>query len=83
MIVAGRPNAFIRDPKPTKKEWDKVQALHPKCMMCALPIISTKEDAEAFSSMVYDVTMYEGEADAPLYLRIPRWHVAQLSEWRE
>ena len=24
MIVAERPNAFIRDPEPTKKEWDKV-----------------------------------------------------------
>ena len=25
MIVAGCPNAFIRDPEPTKTEWDKVK----------------------------------------------------------
>ena len=83
MIVAGRCNAFIRDPQPTKKEWDKVQALHPKCMICSCPTTGTKEDAVAFSMWLYEVTMHEGDADAPLYLRIQRWHAAQISEWIE
>ena len=52
-------------------------------MMCALPSIGSKEDAEAFSRMMYDVTMHEADAEAPLYLRIQSWHAAQLSEWVE
>ena len=33
--------------------------------------------------MLYEVTMHEDDADAPLYLRIQRWHAAQISEWIE
>ena len=37
LIEAGRPNLFVRNPVPSKKEWDAVQALHPKILLCSVP----------------------------------------------
>jgi hypothetical protein len=46
----GYPNAFIRNPVPRKKEWDSLQAFHPKIMMCTVPFVKAMSaaDTEAY-----------------------------------
>ena len=81
MVKMGRPNAFIRDPIATKKEWDQVQALHPKCMLCTLPLHAKGDAVHEFVQQLVDVLMFYGDdEDVPLYLRIQRFHAAKISE---
>jgi hypothetical protein len=81
MVKMDRPNAFIRDPIATKKEWDQVQALHPKCMMCTIALYLKGEAPKEFVQQLADVLMFDGDGeDVPLYLRIQRFHAAKISE---
>jgi hypothetical protein len=52
-------------------------------MLCSLPIYASAADAEEFARELVDVLMHDGDTGAPLYLRIQRFHTANLSEWIE
>jgi hypothetical protein len=75
----GSPNAFIRNPVPRKKEWDSLQAFHPKIMMCTVPFVKAMSaaDTEAYGEMMADI-YWMGELLDPVYLKIQRFHADKL-----
>ena len=54
LIELGRPNLFVRNPVPSKKEWDAVQALHPKLLLCSVPCAAglSASDTAAFAELM-------------------------------
>ncbi len=52
LINLGRLNAFVREPSPVKKDWDALQRLHPKAMVCLMPLgvgrVLSADDTQAF-----------------------------------
>ena len=80
-IDAGRPNLFVRNPVPSKKEWDAVQALHPKLLLCSVPCAAglSASDTAAFAELMADLTFAGGPHD-PLYLQIQKFHRAKLAD---
>jgi hypothetical protein len=66
-----------------KKEWDAVQAFHPKIFMATVtvPVASgmSLANTEAFSELMTDI-YWMGKRDDPPYLKIQRFHVLKLEE---
>jgi hypothetical protein len=83
--MIGRPNLVVRNPVPSKKEWDAVQALHPKALLCSVPLLCgttlkaiSAADTEAFAELMGDVC-FAGSAGDPLYLHVQKFHRAKLT----
>ncbi len=57
LIDVGYPNSFIRNPVLQNKEWDALQAFHPKMMMCTAPFAKAMSaaDTEAYSELLADI----------------------------
>jgi hypothetical protein len=80
MIDAGRPNAFVRNPMPSKKEWDMLQALHPKCIWLSLPLDLRPSEIEEFGRLVFGI-LDAGNSDEPTYLKIQKRHSDSMAQW--
>jgi hypothetical protein len=54
LIEQGHPNEFVLNPKQHKKEWDALQALHPKAAMTTVPVSGglSLADTEAFCDLM-------------------------------
>ena len=77
---------FVRNPVPSKKEWDAVQGIHPKALLCSIPclrgnsvVAMSAADTDAFGSLVTDIC-YAGTRGDPVYLHIEKFHRAKLAE---
>jgi len=85
MIELGRPNAFVRDPQPSKKEWDHVQALHPKVWLLSVPLMLSAADTTSFAELTTEIMWTSGGphvlSQEPVYLKIQNYHASQLQEW--
>jgi hypothetical protein len=81
LIEMGRPNAFIRKPYPTKKEWDAIQGLHPKILVCTVPVCPnlSGDDTEAVAQLMGDIC-WHGQHKVPVYLKIQKFHADKLKE---
>ncbi len=57
LIDQGHLNEFIRNPEQHKKEWDALQALHPKAAITTFPVSGSMSlaDTEAFSELMLDI----------------------------
>ena len=79
LIDKGNPNHFVRNPTPHKKDWDGVQAFHPKIMLTTVPIKKgmTRAETEAYSELVTDI-FWTGEWNDPAYLKIQNFHAEKL-----
>ncbi len=57
LIDQGHPNTFVRNPAPSKREWDAIQSLHPKVLLCTTPMAScmSREDREAVCNLLTDI----------------------------
>ncbi len=82
LIDMDYPNSFIRYPVLQKKEWDALQAFHPKIMMCTVPYAKAirAADTEAYSELMADI-YWMGELSDPVYLEIQRFHADKLEAY--
>ena len=79
LIDLGHPNEFVRNPRPHKKEWDALQAFHPKAAMTTVPVADSMSlaDTQAFGALMLDIYCM-GPRDDPPYLKIQKFHAAKL-----
>jgi hypothetical protein len=81
LIKQGRPNAFVREPSPVKADWDALQNMHPKAMVCSMPLgvgrKMTAEETSAFGELISDL-FYTHPRCEPVYLHIQKFHAAKL-----
>ncbi len=79
LIDLGHPNAFVRNPTPSKRERDEIQSVHPKVLLCTMPMASgmTQEDRDAVCKLLTDICCTGLKSDQ-LYLKIQKFHAAKL-----
>ncbi len=77
MVDAGRPNAFIRNPEPTKREWDMTQSLHPKCHWTSFPLDLIPAQVDSFRRLVFGI-LDRGDPEEPENLKIQRRHTESM-----
>ncbi len=86
LIQQGRPNAFVRELSPVKTDWDALQSIHPKAMVCSLPLgvgrKMTAEETLAFEALILDL-FYTHARSEPVYLHIQKFHAAKLEDHLE
>ena len=86
LIKQGRPNAFVREPSPVKADWDALQNMHPKAMVCSMPLgvgrKMTAEETSAFGELISDL-FYTHPRCEPVYLHIQKFHAAKLENHLE
>ncbi len=74
MIKTGTPNAFSRTPAISKATFDSMQGMHPKILVCTLPLTTSGKDTyRRFFDRILDI-MVLCEDKTPLYLKIHAWH---------
>jgi hypothetical protein len=91
LIQQGRLNAFVHEQSPVKTDWDAVQNIHPKAMVCSLPLGEGRkmnaEETSAFGALMADMfyTHARSEPDPPqlVYLHIQKFHAAKLEDYLE
>ncbi len=79
LIELGHPNASIRNPAPSKREWDEIQSLHPKVLLCTTPMASgmSLTDKVAVCKLLTAIC-WTGLKSDQLYLKIQKFHAAKL-----
>jgi len=80
--ASGNPNAFIREPIPTKAMWDAVQGMHSKTLSACFLIEYSNRPAHIpiiYRDML-EIIMESGTASTPLHLKIAAWHAERERE---
>ena len=81
LIELGHPNAFVRNPTPSKREWDDIQSLHRKVLLCSFPLAAgmNAEDRDSYTALIRDICCTGLKSD-PLYLKIQKFHALKLED---
>ncbi len=86
LIKQGPPNAFVREQSPVKADWDVFQKVHPKAMVCSMPLgvgrKMTAEETSAFGALISDM-FYAHPRCESVYLHIQKFHAAKLEDHLE